>query len=37
MGSEPGAWLDDLIARVRQGTASELTDDWTALRLERNL
>jgi serine phosphatase RsbU (regulator of sigma subunit) len=33
--SEPGAWLDELFARVRQGTASELADDWTALLLER--
>ena len=35
LGSEPGIWLDELFARVRQGTASELRDDWTALLLER--
>jgi hypothetical protein len=33
--SEPGAWLDELFARVRQVTAPELADDWTALLLER--
>lgn len=33
--SEPGVWLDELFARVRQATASELGDDWTALLLER--
>ncbi len=36
LGSEPGIWLDELFARVRQGTASELRDDWTALLLERH-
>jgi sigma-B regulation protein RsbU (phosphoserine phosphatase) len=35
LGSEPGIWLDELFARVRQRTASELRDDWTALLLER--
>ncbi len=34
IGSEPGAWLDDLFERVRRKTAPELTDDWTALLLE---
>lgn len=33
--SEPGIWLDELFARVRQATTSELGDDWTALLLER--
>ena len=35
LGSEPGAWLDGLFASVRQVTAPELADDWTALLLER--
>lgn len=34
IGCEPGVWLDDLFERVRQETAPELTDDWTALLLE---
>ena len=34
--SEPGVWLDELFARVRQATTSELGDDWTALLLERH-
>jgi len=35
LGSEPGVWLDELFARVRRMTTSELADDWTALLLER--
>jgi hypothetical protein len=35
LGSEPGIWLDELFSRVRQGTVSELRDDWTAVLLER--
>ena len=31
--SEPGVWLDELFARVRQATVPELDDDWTALLL----
>jgi serine phosphatase RsbU (regulator of sigma subunit) len=34
--SEPGVWLDELFASVRQATAAELDDDWTALLLERH-
>lgn len=36
LASEPGVWLDELFARVRQATATELGDDWTALLLERD-
>ncbi len=35
IGSEPGAWLDELFERVRQESGPDLTDDWTALLLER--
>jgi hypothetical protein len=35
LASEPGAWLDELFARVRRATAQELADDWTAMLLER--
>jgi sigma-B regulation protein RsbU (phosphoserine phosphatase) len=33
---EPGPWLDELFARLRRVTAPDLTDDWTALMLERH-
>jgi serine phosphatase RsbU (regulator of sigma subunit) len=33
--SEPRTWLDELFARVREVTAPELADDWTALLLKR--
>ncbi len=32
---DPGAWLDELFARVRRQTTAELADDWTAVLLER--
>ena len=33
---EPGAWLDELIARLRAATLDDQEDDWTALILERD-
>lgn len=33
LDSGPGAWLDELFTHVRQATAPELDDDWTALLL----
>jgi serine phosphatase RsbU (regulator of sigma subunit) len=32
----PGAWLEALLAAVRERTRPELEDDWTALLLERS-
>lgn len=33
---DPGAWIDELLARLRRATREEQDDDWTALMLERS-
>ena len=33
-GGDPGAWLDELLAAVRERTSETIEDDWTALLLE---
>ena len=36
LGPEPAQWLEALFADVQRQTAVELTDDWTALLLQRS-
>ncbi len=35
-GAEPSTWLETLFASLRRRTAPELSDDWTALLLQRH-